>query len=73
MAVRHDGISCWYALRILASLRENIVDCNEIGWRWLYSEVERDAMKSEISKSLRRLDPDEMDDPHIYGIRTWWD
>jgi hypothetical protein len=38
-----------------------------------YSEVERNAMKKEILKSLSRLEPDELDDAGTYGIRAWWD
>lgn len=38
-----------------------------------YSEAERNEMKTEILKSLKRLDPDELNDTGLYGIRAWWD
>lgn len=38
-----------------------------------YSELERARMKNEILRSLKRLEPDELDDTGLYGIRAWWD
>jgi hypothetical protein len=38
-----------------------------------YSKLERDVMKNEILKSLKRLQPDELDYTEPYGIRAWWD
>ena len=45
----------------------------EEGRSRLYSQLERDIMKTQICKSLRQLEPDELDDTELYGIRAWWD
>ena len=38
-----------------------------------YSETERTVMRNEIMKSLKRLDPDELEDTGLFGVRAWWD
>jgi hypothetical protein len=38
-----------------------------------YSQIEYQHMKNEILRSLKRLEPDELDDTGLYGIRAWWD
>jgi len=34
---------------------------------------ERAEIKKRIVESLKRLEPDELDDTGLYGIRAWWD
>ena len=38
-----------------------------------YSESERKLMREEIYRSLKRIEPDELDDTELHGIRAWWD
>jgi len=38
-----------------------------------YTERERATMYSTIKSTLYELDPDELDEDSVYGVRAWWD
>ena len=38
-----------------------------------YSEFEMGQMYGEITRAMKKLDPDELDYDETYGVRAWWD